>query len=112
MSNDEQTKPLPEDSPLYALQKEIARLGNKIDALDAKVNALDDKVEARLHDTRPMWESVNAQLQQTNQRLYKIEREMRKLNLSFKTVASDHVELRSISDDHERRLIKIEDEAS
>jgi hypothetical protein len=35
-----------------------ARVLRELVAINSRLSALEDKVEARLHDTRPIWESV------------------------------------------------------
>ena len=40
----------------------LAALGARMSALEARMTALEDKVDARLHDTRPIWESVLSRL--------------------------------------------------
>ncbi|HZI17408.1 MAG TPA: hypothetical protein VEY09_02345 [Pyrinomonadaceae bacterium] len=51
------------DGRLTSIEGRVASLELKVGALDEKVGALDQKVDARLHDTRPIWESVSSRLQ-------------------------------------------------
>ena len=42
----------------------VETLGSTVEALGSTVQTLGSTVEARLHDTRPMWEKVNADITQ------------------------------------------------
>jgi len=73
--------------------RELANLNRRFDGLEVrltrleeKVDALEEKVEARLHDTRPIWESVLS-------RLDGIEARLAKMDSKFDVVASHLLEL-------------------
>ena len=61
--------------------RELANLNNRL-------TALEDKVEARLHDTRPMWESVLAGIQIMSTRL-------EKMDAKFDVVGAQLLDLRT-----------------
>jgi len=42
------------------------RVFARFDALDARLTALEEKVEARLRETRPIWEAMQADLHRLN----------------------------------------------
>lgn len=81
MSDDDITKKLTEDfaerlrewsSPIFTLQKNVQELVSE-------VQSLNQKVDARLHDTRPIWESVNIQLTEMNGRMAALEGDIKEI---------------------------------
>lgn len=72
------------------IRSEQAAMARNIAALDQKLTSLEERVAARLQETRPIWEAVQAQL--------------RKFIGKFDLVLSDLYELRSDLRGHERRL--------
>ena len=62
MSSDDITKQFPTEDKLDALV-------TLVQGIDARLRSLEEKVDARLHDTRPIWESVQAQLKEMSLRL-------------------------------------------
>ncbi len=40
----------------------VDRLDSTVDRLDSRLGSLEQKVDERLHDTRPIWEKVNADI--------------------------------------------------
>lgn len=74
-SDDDPTVKLPSDdfaerlreltSPVYDLEKRMQQIEQQVAAthkLEEQVAALDLKVDKRLHDTRPIWEGVLAEV--------------------------------------------------
>jgi DNA repair ATPase RecN len=60
------------DSTVVRLESAVERLDSTVERLDFRLGSLEQKVEERLHDTRPIWEKVNAdiaELQVGQQRL-------------------------------------------
>jgi predicted nuclease with TOPRIM domain len=60
---------------------------NRFDSLENRLVSLEDKVDARLHETRPIWESVQ-------KRLTEIESALSELNRQLKTLIMDSFKLR------------------
>ena len=66
---------------------ELAAINSRMGSLETRLTSLEDKVDARLRETRPMWEAVQAQLKEIDKRLDT-------LNRQFKTVLQDSYDLR------------------
>ena len=95
------TQQLPSDSigerilvELTAVRQELAttnsRLSafdNRLSAVETRLGALEEKVDARLRETRPIWEGIQA-------RLTGIESELKTLNRQFRTMMADMFQLR------------------
>jgi len=78
-----------------AMARNIAALDQRFTALDERLTSLEPRVDARLRETRPIWEAVEAQI--------------RKLVGKFDLVLNDLIELRLDFRGHERRLTDLED---
>ncbi len=75
--------------------REFAALNSRMGSLETRLTSLEDKVDARLRETRPIWEGVQAQLKE-------IEKQMIKFNRQFKMLLQDIFDLRG-------RVEKLED---
>lgn len=73
---------------LANINQRLNGLERRFDGLEARLTNLEEKVEARLHDTRPMWESVLAGIQLMSTRL-------EKMDAKFNVVAAQLLDLRS-----------------
>ncbi|HYV04120.1 MAG TPA: hypothetical protein VFB82_06035 [Blastocatellia bacterium] len=74
MSSDDPTIKLPSEgleqlreltAPMYAFEKPLQQFEKQVAAIpkiEEQVSALDQKVDQRLHETRPIWEGVLAEL--------------------------------------------------
>lgn len=65
----------------------IGHLNIRFNSLDARLTSLEEKVDARLRETQPIWEGVQA-------RLTGIESELVTFNRQFKTLIMDSFKLR------------------
>ena len=52
------------DIRVQSLEQKFDGLDRKVDSLDRKVDGLEKKVDERLHDTRPIWHKVIADIAQ------------------------------------------------
>ena len=109
MSNDDVTKKLTEDfaerlrewsSPIYALQKQMQELVSE-------VQSLNQKVDARLHDTRPIWESVQQQLKDIS---VNMEKGFHNIHRRIDVVSADINKLRTDISLLDERIDKLEKE--
>jgi outer membrane murein-binding lipoprotein Lpp len=80
------------------LGTKVDRLDSKVDSLESKVNSLETKVDQKLHDTRPIWHKVVAdiaQLQAGQTRLEEGQQAMRAelmdLSHTVRTVNRDQI---------------------
>lgn len=75
------------NSRMTTLEGRMTTLEDHMASFDARLASLEEKVEERLHDTRPVWEGVQA-------RLAGIETEMKSLSRYFRTLTADFFGLR------------------
>lgn len=70
--NEEPTKNLPSDSGTFEervfaefakLNSRLTTLETRLTSLETRLTSLEEKVDSRLRDTRPMWEAMNAMLE-------------------------------------------------
>ena len=73
---------------LDGLERRMDRLEGRLDGLEVRLTSLEDKVEARLHDTRPIWESVLSRLDSIDMRLERVDDK-------FDAVAEELLDMRS-----------------
>ena len=68
--SEEQTDRLEGGTPFeIRVLRELSNLNRRFDSLEVRLTNLEEKVEARLHDTRPIWESVLSRLDGIETRL-------------------------------------------
>ena len=72
---------------LDTLETRFGAFDNRLGAVETRLGALEEKVDARLRETRPIWESIQA-------RLTGIESELKTLNRQFRTMMADMFQLR------------------
>ncbi|MDT4898457.1 MAG: hypothetical protein QOH25_3534 [Acidobacteriota bacterium] len=77
----------------------------RLDSIDTRLSTLEEKVDRRLQETRPIWESVLAQLKEVNTRLIRVEDENKDFRRMFRSAFSD---ISRIQGDLEDRLDKLE----
>jgi predicted nuclease with TOPRIM domain len=105
----------------------LEELIRSVQALRTEITELNQKVEARLHDTRPIWEKVQAdlaQLQEGQQRLEAGQKQLgerlealrdetrtglRNLKRDMGTLSEMFVEVRSEYRDLDRRVYRLEE---
>lgn len=75
-------------SELAAINTRMGSMETRLDSLETRLTSLEDKVDERLRETRPIWESVQAQLKEIDKRLDILSRQ-------FKTFIQDLSELRA-----------------
>jgi hypothetical protein len=75
--SDETTQNLP--------NSDLKLLLARFDKLEARFDALEEKVERRLMETRPLWESVLAELKEVNERLTRVEHESKDFRRMFRS---------------------------
>ena len=107
------TKDLPssDGEKLTQILTAVLRLDSSVVLLDSRLGNLEQKVEERLHDTRPIWEKVNAdiaELQAGQQRLtegqQRLEEGQRHLEEGQEFLRGESREIRTLLRDIFRRL--------
>ena len=108
--SEEQTERFEGGTPFETrVLRELAHISQRLNGVEIRLNALEGKVEARLHDTRPIWESVlsrlvgvetrldsmDARLDSMDARLDSIDARLKKVDAKFDVVASELLDVRS-----------------
>jgi chromosome segregation ATPase len=101
--NEEQTDRFEGGTPFeIRVLRELANLNRRFDGLESligglevRLTSLEDKVEARLHDTRPIWESVLSRLDSMDTRLNGIETRLERIDDKFEVVADELLDMRT-----------------
>ena len=52
-----------------SMENRMDSMENRMNSMEARLTSLEEKVDARLRETRPMWEGVQAQLKGIDNRL-------------------------------------------
>ena len=73
------------------------RVFARFDALDRRLTALEEKVDARLRETRPIWEAMQADLESVTGEVKEINRGVKVLHKDILQVRVDQEELRDAS---------------
>ena len=100
MSNDDTTKHLPTEDKLDSLITLVHHLTDSVKNIESRLESLEQKVDARLHETRPIWESVQAQLKEMSMRFDDIDTRLDKIEGTALTTRSELRELRKELKEH------------
>ncbi|MEK6299848.1 MAG: hypothetical protein AABO41_03930, partial [Acidobacteriota bacterium] len=73
----------------------VSLVKNNQAATDARVERLERVLEERLYDTRPIWEAVQAQVQELGERVGAIESEISEMRGEIKESRAEMTEMRS-----------------
>ena len=79
-------------------------LDERVKSLDERVKNLDEKLETRLHDTRPMWEQVVANVAQLQQSQLQLQESQQRLEQNQDTLHHDSREVKTFLRDILRRF--------
>jgi chromosome segregation ATPase len=102
--SEETTQHLPSDD-LKLILARLDSIDTRLNSMDSRLGTLEEKVDKRLQETRPIWESVLAQLKEVNTRLIRVEDESKDFRRLFRSAFSD---MSRIQGDLEDRLDKLE----
>jgi tetrahydromethanopterin S-methyltransferase subunit G len=107
MSNDDTTKQLPTEDKLdslitlvHHLTDSVKNIDSRLESVESRLDLLEQKVDARLHETRPVWESVQAQLKEMSMRLDDIDTRLDKIEGTALTTQFELRELRKELKEH------------
>jgi peptidoglycan hydrolase CwlO-like protein len=70
------TKEFPQDEILKTILTELRSVKTQLNTIDNRLTTLEEKVDRRLMETRPIWEAILEQLQETNVRLDNLEKKV------------------------------------
>ncbi|HEY0170222.1 MAG TPA: hypothetical protein VGB98_04150 [Pyrinomonadaceae bacterium] len=82
---------------LANINQRLGGLERRMDRLEVRLTNLEEKVDARLHDTRPIWESVLSRLDSIDTRLERVDDK-------FDAVAAELLDMRTEIKTVKRRL--------
>ena len=80
-----------------AIRTDVAALGERMSTLERKVDSLEEKVERRLQETRPLWESVQAQIRKLDTQFDIVIRELYEMRYDHLILAQPADELEKAS---------------
>ena len=104
------------DTRLGSIDTRLTTLEGKVDSIDTRLTTLEEKVDRRLMETRPIWEQVLARLDSLETGLDNLKDEMqsgfRRIERQVRLLAEDVLEVRADQRDLEKRMDKLEPEAS
>jgi hypothetical protein len=121
--NEDQTQRLPPDQ-----DHTLGQILSVLQGLSGRVESLEQKVDARLYDTRPIWEKVQADISQLQEGQHRLEDGQRRfeerlealhddmragfrnLKRQFSILHETFLEARADYQDLDRRLYRIEEE--
>jgi peptidoglycan hydrolase CwlO-like protein len=120
MSSDDLTKPASTEDKLDSLLASSQAIAADVKALTGRVDSLDQKVDARLHDTRPLYEALQDQINKLSERvgrhiqLFEAREQMFTMQLQLfgkklDRLAADILHARAEQSLVEDRLTKLED---
>jgi len=85
-----------------------SRIEAKIDALDGRLTALEEKVDSRLRETRPIWEAVQTRLENVENGLEDLKKEVKALGRSIMLLHEDNLHIRTDLREFRERIEKLE----
>jgi outer membrane murein-binding lipoprotein Lpp len=113
MSSDDLTKKVPTEDKLDSLLALVQEIATDVKTLNGRVDALDQKVDARLHDTRPLWEGVEARLENVESEIGSLRNEtqagFRGLDRQMDTLSGNITRLQANQRDLEDRVDKLQE---
>lgn len=86
--SEEITQHLP-NGDLKLILARLDSIDTRLNSMDTRLGTLEEKVDRRLQETRPIWESVLAQLKEVNTRLIRVEDENKDFRRMFRSAFSD-----------------------
>ncbi len=109
MTDDETTKQLPTDDRLDSLISLVQQLAIDLKDVRERLDGLEAKVDARLHDTRPILEVMQAQIKELRE---DVQKGFRRFDRLFDHVAGELGRVRMDVNDLEDRIDNLEDKPS
>lgn len=88
---------------MASFETELSSVKDHVASFGVRLTSSEEKVDARLRETRPVWEAVNA-------RLTTIEDTLDNLNVSFGLFAEDMIKMRGEHERIRRRVLSLESE--
>ncbi len=92
------------DSTVERLDSRVERLDSRVERLDSRLVSLEQKVEERLHDTRPIWEKVNADIAELQAGQQRLTEGQQRLEEGQEFLRGESREIRTLLRDIFRRL--------
>ncbi len=116
MSSDDLTKAVSTDDKLDSLITLVQQVATDVKTLNGRVDSLEQKVDSRLHDTRPIWEGVQARLTTIESEIGSLRTEVqagfKKLDRRLDVLNGEIIDLKDEHRELESRVDKLEEKAS
>jgi uncharacterized protein YukE len=96
-------------SRLDSLEQKVDGMQSRFDDMQSRFDSLEQKVDARLHETRPIWESVQQQITGLRSDM---ESSFRRFDRKFDQLIRDTFEDRATLSELSNRVDKLEEKAS
>ncbi len=81
---------------VQSLDKRLEKLELRVDKIESRLQHLEEKVEQRLHDTRPIWHKVVADIAQLQAGQDSLRAEMRELSSTARDVNRDQIVINDV----------------
>jgi len=79
------------DARVIRIDNRLDGLEKKVDGVEKKVESVEQKVDERLHDTRPIWHRVVADIAQLQAGQQRLEEGQLSMRAELSNVARDHI---------------------
>jgi chromosome segregation ATPase len=93
------------NTDLRFLRESLQSIDTRLSSLEGRLTTLEDRVDQRLQETRPIWESVLAQLKEMSIWQSKVEEDNKDFRRMFRSAFSN---LSRVQEDLEERMDRIE----
>lgn len=67
------------ETRMDSMENRMGSMETRMGSMEARLTSLEDKVDARLRETRPIWEGVQAELKEINKQLDTLNRQFKML---------------------------------
>ena len=84
------------------------RIEGKVDALGGRLTTLEEKVDSRLRETRPIWEAVQTRLENVENGLEDLKKEVKAVGRGIMLLHEDNLHIRTDQREFRERIEKLE----
>ena len=79
------------DSRVVSIDSRVENIDSRVVSIDSRLQRLEQTVEERLHDTRPIWHKVVADIEQLQTGQERVEQALSKLDSTVREVSRDQI---------------------
>ncbi|MBA3806219.1 MAG: hypothetical protein H0X14_10970 [Acidobacteria bacterium] len=112
--SDDLTQKLPtsQDGTLAQILTTVQNLSTGMESLEQRFGSLEQKVDERLHDTRPIWEKVQADISRLQEGVQEMNTHWRDMNRKFSVFNDNLVQMQADNRDIYDRVRGLEKQNS